>query len=123
MNVKYTHILPNDICRSGTIAVTMPLKQVVINSVTDWGKFLFLKLGYSLLQEGDRFKKKTGREIALKKMRIETAKLLNISFNEKRDVYHYEIGSFSRVSTKKIFFGLSVSPTSENVHLEYAYFE
>lgn len=122
MKTEFAHILPNDICRSGTIAVMMPEKEKVTNTPNEWGKYLFLNLGYALLQEGDRYKKKTGREIAEKKMRIETAKLLNISFNEKRDVYHFEIGSFSRVSTKKIFFGLSVSANSPNVHLEYAYF-
>lgn len=120
MSIKFSHTNRNTITRAGTIAVEMPTKELVTLSPTIENKQLAIKVGYSLLHEGDRYNRKVGKEIAQSKLRKEMATLMSTRFNKERDIYDYEI---TRTNGNKVFFGLSVSPTSENVHLEYAYFE
>jgi hypothetical protein len=111
----------------GTLVFVLPSKQDLQKLVSDCVRETHLKIGTTFLHPKEQFCKKLGRDEAEKHIVLVNADLNMLSIRDhQRLVYHFH--SFvpdprpNMNMETLIEFGFSISPTSERVHLEYAFF-
>jgi hypothetical protein len=125
--VQYSHCkLRQKGCLTGTIAVQVPAKEDLFRALQMHANGFLLNFGASILSVNDNFCKKTGREVAEKKMKPTVCDLNSVEVRryglKHRYIYHLEVRVPHPKNRKKkiaVYFGLSSSHLTDDVRLAY----
>lgn len=126
MRTAFAHNNGNKEFYRGTIALSVPDKQLLLSINNKIADGTVLLVGFSLCSEKDQFNKAKGRLIASNRMEPHKCYLDFIENKEGKQVYHFNTTLPNILSNNpsnvSIDFGVSITENSNYVKLLYACF-
>lgn len=122
MKTVFKHVRDTLYYEEGTLAFDLPDRTYLTTLFSTHSNVAIVRMGYSLCSDKDRFNKKTGRQLAEKRMSYFTANFKSVELRELRHIYHFQtkVPSIVEGKTIVISFGVSSKEDKEDSVLAYA---